>query len=314
MPAAPRPAHDPAPDLDVIVVAYGPATALEGALAALGGAHPVVVVDNASAPETARVAERAGARYVDPGRNTGFAAGVNTALEHLRGDGRDVLLLNPDARIGTEDLDRLHARLHADPGLACAAPALREPGTGRPGRSCWPWHTPVGAWAEAVGLARRRLDSRRYFVGGAVLLMRRAALEDVGGLDERFFLYSEDEDWQRRAVGRGWRVLHCPDIVADHGGGGTETDARRLRLRLHAAIEVYVRKWYGAPGWAVYRAGTLAGLALRAVSPRPARRRSARRLARIYLAGPARAARSAGAVPPLPSRPDRGTPGWDEPG
>jgi GT2 family glycosyltransferase len=289
----------PVPALDVVVVAYGPPDALAAALAHLGGAYPVTVVDNSSSPATAAVAKKAGARYVDPGANVGFAAAVNMALERREDTGRHVLLLNPDARIEPGQVARLHGELVARPGLACVAPAQHAPGSGAPTRARWPWHTPAGAWAEAVGLARVRLRSRRYFVGGAVLLMRAEAIADVGRLDERFFLYSEDEDWERRATRRGWRLGYCPEVVAAHGGGGTEVDRGRLQLRLHAAIERYVRKWYGAGGWALYRAGTLTGLALRMAVRGGERRAASARLARLYLVGPDRAAVGAGALPPL---------------
>jgi hypothetical protein len=93
-------------------------------------------------------------------------------------------------------------------------------------------------------------------------------------------------------------VRYCPDITAEHAGGGTDASRTRVRLRLHAAIERYVRKWYGPVGWAVFRAGTLVGLALRVAGRGGARRRSAVALARLYLEGPDRAARRTGAVPP----------------
>ncbi len=285
-------------DIDIVVVAYGPPDALAEALRTLGDTGTVVVVDNSSSSATAAVAAGAGARYVDPGANIGFAAAVNVAIEELSDAPGDVLLLNPDARIAPDELARLHRELLAHPDVACVAPAQRVPGSAAPSRARWPWHTPAGAWAEAVGLSRRRLGSSSYFLGGAVLLLRKAALVDVGRFDERFFLYSEDEDWQRRAVERGWHVRFCPDVSAEHTTGGTETDATRLRLRLHAGIERYVRKWYGSWGWALYRAGTLFGLSLRLVVHRGHRRTSTAHLAGVYLTGPDRAARRAGAVPP----------------
>jgi GT2 family glycosyltransferase len=286
-----------APGLDVVVVAYGPSDALHGALAALDGAYPVVVVDNGSSPACAEVARATGARYVDPGVNLGFATAVNAALALLDDPAHDVLLLNPDARIEPGALARLHDELLSHSDVACVAPAQVAADGHTPSRARWPWHTPAGAWAEAVGLSRRRLRSSRYFLGGSVLLVRRAALAEVGGFDERFFLYSEDEDWQRRALARGWHVRFCPDVVAHHASGGTETDGVRHRLRLHAAIERYVRKWYGRRGWALYRAGTLFGLTLRLVAQRGPQRRATTRLTRLYLAGPDRAARRAGAIP-----------------
>ncbi|HVA03640.1 MAG TPA: glycosyltransferase family 2 protein [Acidimicrobiales bacterium] len=285
--------------LDVVVVAYGPPDVLAGALAALGQGYPTVVVDNSSSPATAAVVSAAGARYVDPGANLGFAAGVNVGLECLADPTRDVLLLNPDARITPDALDRLHHELQARPRVACVAPAQHTPGSAASARARWPWHTPAGAWAEAVGLTRRRLRSSRYFLAGSILLLRKTALAEVGTFDERYFLYSEDEDWQRRALACGWQVHFCPDVAAEHAAGGTESDRTRLQLRLHAAIERYIRKWYGPGGWVLYRAGTLFGQALRCAAYRGARRRSALRLLGLYLHGPDRSAQRAGAVPAL---------------
>jgi GT2 family glycosyltransferase len=219
------------------------------------------------------------------------------ALRQLGDLAGDVLLLNPDARIEAPALARLHEVLLSHRDLACVAPAQHAPGSSVVSRARWPWHTPAGAWADAVGLTRRRLRSERYFLGGAVLLLRRSALDQIGGFDERFFLYSEDEDWQRRALRRGWQVRFCPEVSAEHAAGGTDTDASKHQLRLHAAIERYVRKWYGGGGWALYRAGTLVGLVLRLAAYRGARQHASAALARLYLIGPDRAARRAGAVP-----------------
>jgi GT2 family glycosyltransferase len=287
--------------LSVVVVAYGPPASLAAALGPVGHRYEVVVVDNSSSSSVRQLAAEAGARYVDPGENLGFAAAVNRALR-MCAEGNDVLLLNADARITSGVLEALRHRLHARADLAAVAPALRSATSNRPVPGLWPWHTPVGAWAEAVGLARLRLrrlrpESSRYFLGGAVLLLRAGALADVGVLDERFFLYGEDEDWQRRALARGWVVRHCPDVQADHAGGGTEPDPTRLQRRVHAGIERYVRKWYGAGGWTAYRAAVLFGQILRMAAHRGARRAADARLARLYLAGPDRLARRTGAIP-----------------
>ncbi len=261
----------------------------------------MTVVDNSSNPEVAEVARRYGAGYVDPGTNLGFAAGVNRALEMLAVESVDALLLNPDARVSPEVVHALHLALQADPGLACVGPAQRWPGSEAQASSVWPWHTPARAWAEALGLARR--PPAKFFLSGAVLLLRGTALADVGRFDERFFLYAEDEDWQRRAIGHGWRIAHHPEISAVHASGSTETEAERLRLRLHAATERYVRKWHGTLGWQSYRLAVVVGQTLRGITRGGWRGRSARALARLYLAGPDRSAVRAGAVPPGSPRP-----------
>ena len=65
---------------DVVVVAYGAPELLDECLRGLGGRFPVVVVDNSSDPSVRSVVEGHGATYIDPGRNLGFAAGVNLGL------------------------------------------------------------------------------------------------------------------------------------------------------------------------------------------------------------------------------------------
>ena len=103
------------------------------ALAALGGAVPGLVVDNSSSPATAAVVRSAGARYVDPGANLGFAAAVNLALAHLADPARDVLLLNPDARIDARRNWPACTRSSSPtPTLACVAPAQHVPGSDGP--------------------------------------------------------------------------------------------------------------------------------------------------------------------------------------
>ena len=283
--------------LVAVVVAYGSPDDLGRCLGALDGAMPVVVVDNSSSADVRAVAEGAGADYHDPGRNLGFAAGVNAALGGIELAQTDVLLLNPDAEVDPAAVAALHAELRAAPGVACVAPAQRHPGTGRDVRVCWPFATPARAWLEALGLGR--LQRRWDFVIASVLVVRGAALRDVGAFDEGFFLYAEEADWEHRAVGRGWRVRYLPEVTALHEGAGTDTDDERHQLRFHAGVERYVRKWHGAVGWRSYQAATILTALRRALLGRGEGRRRSLALARRYRRGPYAEARRAGVVPDL---------------
>ena len=272
--------------ISAIVVAYGAPGPLARYLAALEGAVAVTVVDNSSAQEVRDVAERAGAVYVDPGANLGFGAGVNVALRALPAEERDVLLLNPDAALQPCDLEALARFLHGPAGarVGCTSPRLvGEDGTEQ--RVVWPFPTPGGAWLRAIGLEPR---NGGRFVVGSVLLLRWEALRDVGHFDERFFLYAEETDWQRRAAERGWTAALCPDAVAVHAGGGTSGDERRRELLFHAAHETYIRKWHGATGWTAFRVATLVGAMGRAAVLRGERRAHAARRAVLYARGPQR--------------------------
>ncbi|HMK64074.1 MAG TPA: glycosyltransferase family 2 protein [Acidimicrobiales bacterium] len=292
----------PPESLQVVVVAYGAAHLLRTALQRLGRRYPIMVVDNSSNAEVEAVAAEAGARYLDPGKNLGYAAGVNVALAETDLSARDVLLLNPDSSIGAAQVEVLRRKLANDSSLACVAPAQQRSSSGAPLPARWPWHTPARAWTEAVGLHDR---GRNGFLSGAVLLVRGQALADVGNLDERFFLYAEDEDWQRRARRRGWKLALCPEVTATHAAGGTQHDLSLQQLLLHCATERYVRKWYGRSGWWAYRSAVIAGQLVRSTLRRGDRRRAAFKLARLYATGPDAAAKRTGAVPPAPAPPGK---------
>jgi GT2 family glycosyltransferase len=272
------------PALHIVIVAYGSPDALALTLEALDGAHPVTVVDNSSSTETEKVVEAAHATYVDPGRNLGFAAGVNLGLAQLPPDHGDVLLLNPDARIWPAGLSQLRRALAEDPKAACVAPALHDPRNGQAERTCWPFPSPLQAWAEAIGLGR--LYANCDFLIGAVLLLRREALAEVGRLDERYFLYAEEVDWQYRARAAGWHGRSCPEVDAEHLGAGTGGDPRWRQAMFHASVERFVRKWYGPLGWTSFRLASLVGAILRGTVRAGSRGRSERRRAVLYVRGP----------------------------
>lgn len=277
-------------EISTVIVAYHAPEALDRCLDELGRADSVTVVDNSSSTEVRDVVRRHGAEYIDAGANIGFAAGVNLALRRLlAGTPRDVLLLNPDARLSPEDLDRLALFLHepAHIRVACVAPRIVD-SNGREQRVSWPFPSPLRMWLEAVG-AGRFLD-RADFVIGAVLLLRWEALQQVGALDERFFLYGEETDWQLRAAQLGWSAALCCDVVAAHAGAGSSEDTDRRQALFHAAQETYIRKWHGRGGWSAYRAAACAGATVRAVTLRGDRRVEAARRARLYARGPRRSA------------------------
>lgn len=282
--ATPGGAGDAAPDMEVIVVAYGSAELLRRALEPIA-TLTVTVVDNSSMPEIAALCADLGVRYLDPGRNGGFAAGVNAGLADRLRPGADVLLLNPDAVISADDIAVLQRALRARPDLASVGPAQVDD-DGHSARVDWWLPSPSGTWLEALGMARLRRDPS--FVIGSVLLLRSEALDQVGGLDERFFLYAEEADWAYRAHRLGWRHAVVPEVTAVHAGAGTGGDARRREAHFHASQERYLRKHYGPLGWQSARVAQWLGAMTRAAVLPGERGRSARTRAALYRLGPAR--------------------------
>jgi GT2 family glycosyltransferase len=273
-------------EIHAVVVAYEGAEQLRRCLAALEQAVGVTVVDNSSSADVRTVALEQGAIYLDAGANLGFAAGVNLVLGSVRdGPPRDILLLNPDAVLTREQLKRLALDLHlrGNERVAAVSPQL----IGRDGRTqrvLWPFPSPARAWLDAAGIGL--VPARNVFAVGAVLLIRWEAIQEVGIFDERFFLYAEEADWQRRALELGWSSRLCSDSVAHHIGGGSSDEPRRREALFHSAQETYIRKWHGWFGWFVYRLGAFAGAAVRTVVLGGERRSEAARRALLYLRGP----------------------------
>jgi GT2 family glycosyltransferase len=266
-------------DLLVILVAFGNTESLEEALRVLGLGRCVVVVDNGAEDDVRRIAERHGAEYLTPGRNAGFAAAVNLGLS--RREGQHVLLLNPDARVSRKTVEGLVEALESDRRICAVAPSLVD-AEGHPQRVEWPVPSPRVELAKALRL-QRFLRPRETFLIGAVLLLRAEALDDVGSLDERFFLYAEECDWQLRALRRGWRVSVVDDLQATHAGGGSSADSEVRDGFFYESASLFGRKWYGRRGWALMRAAAALGAALRLVVSLPdasRRKRYARELGR----------------------------------
>lgn len=270
----------------VVAIAYGEADMLDGALETLGDGFGLTIVDNSSSGETRAMAERRGAHYIDPGSNLGFGAGVNVALKSLAERGLaadDVLLLNPDARIGADAVAEMHRVLHSGARIAAVGATQTEPESGDRVRAAWPFPSPSRAWIDALGLGR--FDRAQHFAIGSVLLLRSEAISTVGLFDERFFLYAEEVDWQKRATDAGWRIA-IAQVDATHIGAGTGGDGTRREALFFASNEEYQRKHFGAAGWQSFRIAVMLGAAVRGALLRGARGADARRRLAIFREGP----------------------------
>jgi N-acetylglucosaminyl-diphospho-decaprenol L-rhamnosyltransferase len=256
--------------VDVVVVSYESAASLPACLTALPASAGAVVIDNASRDAGADVAESLGATVVRNESNRGFAAAANQGARC--GDAEYVLFLNPDAVLGERDLELLLDALERDPGAAAAGPRLLD-ARGHEQRSWWPFPSPGATWAEAFGLQRlRQADPAVGFAVGACLLVRRDAFEELGGFDERFWLYGEEADLCRRAWDAGQRVLRVPAATARHIGGASGASASALVFEhFNRGTEHFIAKHHGSNGLLVHRVGLLLGSIVRLVLLAPLR-------------------------------------------
>ncbi|MCW3001752.1 MAG: glycosyltransferase family 2 protein [Conexibacter sp.] len=273
--------------VDVVVVSYNSRDTLRACVAtqAADARAAVIVVDNASPDDALDTIADLDVRIVRAGRNGGFSAGCNVGI--AAGGAPYVLLLNPDARLEPDALTHLLAALESDPGTALVAPLIVEDdGSPAPSQRRFPRLRSTIAQAVFLhrlmpGLDERVRDRAAYaapgtpeWVSGACMLLRRSTLEQLGGLDERFFLYCEDTDLCRRIWDAGLRVRFVPSARARHVGGVSGSRSA-LRAVLAASRVAYARKHRSAAGAAAEAVAVAVGEAVHALSKlhRPAQMR-----------------------------------------
>jgi GT2 family glycosyltransferase len=252
-------------DLSVIIVSRNTRVLLEESLASVLAdsnqlAVEVFVVDNAS---TDGSVERVCGQFpqvclIANSANVGFAKANNQAL--ARASGRCVLLLNSDARLTPGSLAELVRLADDNPGAGIIGVKLVNPdGSFQAAWNRFP--SPLSAWLEPWGLlpwlARNpyypsapphlALEARPCdWVGGACLLARAEAVRQVGYLDERFFLNSEEVDWCYRMHQAGWQVWYTPSVeVMHHGGASGNRKELSALVRLYRGKVAFIGKHYG---------------------------------------------------------------------
>lgn len=228
------------PAVDVAMVTWNTRDTTLAALAELFAATPtgirVLVRDNGSGDGTAQAVAAAYPQVeLDAGGdNLGFAGGVNTILR--RSSAPWVLLLNSDAWPEPGALDRMVSCAQRHPRAAAVTPTLRRP-DGTREASAWPFPSiRVTLASNRPGYDALRGHEVERQVGwavGAAVLLRRAAVDELGGLDESLFMYGEDLEWCWRAREAGWEVWLAPDAVVRHIGNAS--GAQRYGTRSPAA-------------------------------------------------------------------------------
>ncbi len=231
----------------------------------------ILVVDNASTDDSVRAVREAfpRARLLANEKNSGFGAANNQAMAVARGD--YFLLLNSDAFPEPGAIRAMLDFLRANPKTGVVGPRTHN-ADGSLQLSCFRLPSPRYVWLENMWLsdgyrrwphdAVRRVD----FVIGACMLVRREVYEKVGGFDERFFMYSEEADWQRRIHDAGWEIAFTPGARITHLGGASGATNRALINRhFFDSLDAYVRKHHGLSGLISMRAAMAAGCLLRAI-------------------------------------------------
>lgn len=266
--------HSCKPDISVVIVTWNARAYTLECLRSLqqqepGAAVEIIVVDNASKDGTPEaVAEQfPSVRLILNAENLGFAKANNQGMQASRG--RYLCLVNSDVVLPTDCLSHLLAYMEVNPNIGLLGPRMLTP-KGNVGYSVMRFPTAWNTFCCALGLDSLFKRSRNF--GGFMMkgftydhtedvevltgwfwVVRRSAWEEVGGLDEQFFMYGEDIDWSRRFRSGGWRVVFYPNVEALHYGGASSNNApARFYVEMRRANLQYYRKYHGPLSRAVY--------------------------------------------------------------
>jgi GT2 family glycosyltransferase len=263
---------EPPIDVSIILVSWNTRDLLLACLASLPGAvgalrADVWVVDNGSADGSA-AAVRAGYPSVNlivNARNAGFAHANNQAI--AASAGRYVLLLNSDTVAAPGAIERLVGFADAHPAAGCVGPRLLNPdGSFQGSFADFPSLASELLSASGLGvrLIRREYPSygprqsraarRVGYIQGACMLVRRAAIAQIGPMDEQYFMYSEEVDWCLRLQRAGWEIWYTPDAQIVHYGGQSTRQVRRAMVQaLYRSKVRFFQKYYGSAAAALLR-------------------------------------------------------------
>ncbi|WP_142281800.1 glycosyltransferase family 2 protein [Mycobacterium kyorinense] len=273
----------------MVTVTYSPGPHLDRFLASLSLATErplsVVMADNGStdgAPEAA-VERYPNVRLFSTGANLGYGSAVNRAVaqlgEALEDPGEWVVVANPDVQWGPGSIDALLDAAARWPRAATLGPLIRDPdGSVYPSARHLPslvrggMHAVLGQlwkgnpWSTAYRQERLEPSERPVgWLSGSCLLVRRAAFDQVGGFDERYFMYMEDVDLGDRLGRAGWLNVYVPSAeVLHHKGHATGRESASNLIAHHNSTYLFLADrhsgWWRAPLRWAFRAG----LAIRA--------------------------------------------------
>lgn len=253
--------------LSIIIVSWNVKEDLGNCLRSIEENKPheifeIIVVDNASTDGSVETIKKnfPDVKIIVNSENRGFSAANNQAIKIAKG--KYVFLLNPDTIIYQNSLDALITFLDGNEDVGACGPKFLD----ADGKA----HFSVGyapsfrallygrTFLRSLGIFRRqhkkittrKFDFEKYSdveqLSGAALMIRRSVMEEIGLMDESFFMYYEDVDLCLRIRKAGYRIVYVPDSIITHiGGKSSEQVSARKRIMLYRSLFIFFRKHRG---------------------------------------------------------------------
>ncbi|HEY4215968.1 MAG TPA: glycosyltransferase family 2 protein [Gemmatimonadaceae bacterium] len=227
---------------------------------------PYAVCDRARAEQGGDRESSARLVIIHTGANLGFTGGNNVGMRYslVRNEAKYLLLLNNDTVVAPNALTELVAAAERDAGIGAVGGTMldyreTELVQAAAGGTFAAWHGMVRASQEGARRGSTVADVALDFVSGGCLLAPLAVVRAVGLLDERFFIYGEDQDFSLRIRRAGYKLAYCPAAELWHLGGGTTVagspfnDYHNVRSALHFVAKHYPYLLPTAAAYSIYR-------------------------------------------------------------
>lgn len=262
------------PKLSIILLNYANKNLIKQVVSWLGlqqfdFTYETIIVNNDASEDFADWPEMyPNLKIITSSKNGGYAFGNNIGARNARGE--YFLILNPDVVIFEDSISTLLKYADENPRVGLCAPKLLNP-DGTVQLSCRTWHSVKNILARRTPLALTQYGKQAlhdhlvtdwdhnnsgpiHWAYGACLLIRKTAYEQIGGMDERYFLYFEDMDYCRTLWTCGWEVHYVAEseIVHYHHQDSNTWGGLRDALRSSTLIHIrsglkYLLKWRGVP-------------------------------------------------------------------
>ncbi|MEW5986141.1 MAG: glycosyltransferase family 2 protein [Chloroflexota bacterium] len=262
-------------DLAIVIVNYNVCSLLRRCLQTIYASQgdvrlAVCVVDNQSTDDSVAMAqaEFPQVQVIANQENVGYPAANNQGLRLFGFAGRAAaqlpryaLLLNPDTELPPTTLAEAIAFMDSRPDVGVMGPRLLLP-DGTLDKACRRgFPTPATSFYHIFGLSRLFPHSPRFArynmtylderqtaevdsVVGAFMLVRSQAIQQVGLMDEQFWMYGEDLDWAKRIHDAGWKVVYYPEIIAWHVKRASSRQNPRAQIEFYRAMLIFYYKHY----------------------------------------------------------------------
>jgi GT2 family glycosyltransferase len=254
-------------DVSIIIISWNTETILKDCLSSVyeqthDVTFEVIVVDNASSDASCEMVKREfpSVTLIENRENKGFAAANNQGMAEAKG--RYILLLNSDTIVLNGAIEKaiFFADAHSQAAVV-GCRVLNPDMTLQP--TCFMFPSILNMLLESSGLHRLSATSKFFgrkrmawwdrsdvrevdVVTGCFVLVRRQAIQQVGVMDERFFMYAEESDWCYRFKRAGWKNMFTPDAQIIHlGGQSTKMTRASMTVRLRKSILQFMKKHHG---------------------------------------------------------------------